>query len=210
MVLHYVRQGETLFSLSKRYGIPKEKILDHPDNAFLRDLQRDTGVLRPSDRVMIPDLDTKEVPCATEARHRFRTNNQGCELEVQFLKEDEPRAGEPYVLRFDTNERTGNLDEDGWLRERIPADVQEGILILGEGYAAEEFPIQVGHIDPVDEVRGVQQRLKNLGFFFGDTDDQPSEALNDAIRIFQTKNELTPSGEMDQATQDRLLAVYGC
>lgn len=210
MVCHYVRQGDTLFSLSKRYGIPTEKILNHPDNASLQDLRRDVGILRPGDRVMIPDPENKEIACATEARHRFRCHNLRYELRVQFLREDEPRGGEPYLLRLDMREVTGHLDDDGWLREMVPADAQEGVIILGEGSDLEEIPIQIGHLDPVNEVRGLQQRLKNLGFFSGEADDQPSEELDSAIRTFQTKYELEATGEMDQAAKERLTEIYGC
>jgi hypothetical protein len=210
MVLHRVRQGDTLYSLSKCYGVPTQRIIDHPDNTFLRDSQRNEGILRPGDRVTIPDPQYKEIDCASEQRHRFQCRNQRCDLEVQLFREDEPRGGEPYLLRFDMVEFSGNLDDDGWLRVRIPADVQRGLLAIGEGDDIEEYPVQVGHIDPVDEIRGMQQRLRNLGFFPGDMDDRHSDILTMAIRSFQTKYGLETSGEMDEATRDRLIEVYGC
>lgn len=210
MAIHVVRQGESVISLSKRYGIPADKILNHPDNRSLRNRQRDSGILFPGDRLTIPEREIKEIDCATEQRHRFRCNNRNSLLKIRFLAQDEPRANEPYLLRIHTQEYRGNLDNDGWLRVSIPADTQEAVIELGEESEREEFAIRIGHLDPVDEIRGVQQRLNNMGFFYGAENDQLTEEMQGALCAFQAKHGLEESGELDDATKSKLVEIYGC
>ena len=54
------------------------------------------------------------------------------------------------------------------------------------------------------EVRRIQERLDELGYFDGKTDGIFSPELSGAVRSFQSANRLTESGEADSHTLDAL------
>jgi N-acetylmuramoyl-L-alanine amidase len=210
MAKHVVRQGESILSLSRRYGVPADKILNHPNNAELRDRNRDLGILYSGDRITIPDVEIREVTGATDQRHRFRCINRNSWLRVQFFIRDEPRANEPYVLRIGVQEIRGELNGDGWLEVRVLADTREAILLLGDESNPEQIDLRIGNLDPIAEVTGLQQRLNNLGFFCGEENGEQNSEMQDALRMFQAKHGLEESGELDNATRQRLMEIHGC
>lgn len=205
---HIVRQGESLISLGKRYGVPAEKILDHPENRELLQGKRRVSVLRPGDSVTIPDVETQEVDASTNTRHRFRCHNRTTWLRLKFFREDEPRANEPYRIIVNLNSIAGQLDDQGRLEERIPADVQQVTLLLGEN-EEEEVVLNVGHMDPIGEMSGIQKRLNNLGFSCGNEEGEIGPNTREALSAFQAKHNLEQTGEIDDATTQKLEEEYG-
>jgi len=209
MSLHSVSQGESILSLSRRYGVPVDKILNHADNRELRQRRRMQGILFPGDQLTIPEIESREENCATDRRHTFCCTNQSAFLRVRFMRKDDPRSGEPYVLRSGSRTIRGSLDSDGWLEARIPVDAEQATVFLGEGPRQEKYEFRVGHLDPISESRGIQQRLNNLGFACGEESDEIGDAASEAIGMFQRKHGMTATGELDDATRNRLREVYG-
>lgn len=207
MIQHRVRQGETVVGLAKRFGTTKKKILEHPDNRALLARGRTSGILRAGDQVTIPGPENKEMPAATGQCHRFRCNERSTLLKVRFMRENEARANEAYVLRIDLEEISGTLDSDGWLERRIPAEAREVMVLLGEN-AEEQYRLRVGDLDPVGEVTGLRQRLKNLGYPTDSEDEIFSDDLRDALRRFQLDHGLEETGEFDGATRNELRNAY--
>ena len=205
---HSVRQGESLISLSKRYGIPVDKIINHSDNRRLRERKRNEGILFPGDRITIPDREIREIDGSTEQRHRFRYKTGNARLKLRLLKEDEPRANEPYRLIIEGRDLRGNLDNEGRLEVQIPADAHQAVLMLGER-GEEKIALRIGNLDPVEEARGVQQRLNNLGFYCGAEEDRLTAGAETALKLFQSKHGLEPTGRIDDATKNRLQEVHG-
>jgi len=208
-MIHIVRQGDSIISLSKRYGIPVDKILNHPENSSLRERKRNASILSPWDRITIPDKELREEEGATEQRHRFRCNNRTSWLRVKFLRKSEPRAGEPYCLIVDGKDFRGSLDNQGKLENRVPSDAKEAVVLLGREGEQERHVLKIGHINPSSEISGVQQRLKNLGFSCGSEDNEVGPRTRSALRRFQEKQGLQVTGEMDEATQNRLREIHG-
>lgn len=206
---HTVRQGESILSLSKRYGIPADKILNHSENEQISQRNRNTGILFPGDQVTIPDREIKEVDAGTGQRHHFRCTNRTAWLKIQFFHQDDPRSEEPYRLIVGTQESSGNLDQDGWMRVRVPVDARDALVILGERDREERINLRIGHLNPIDEISGVKQRLNNLGFYCGSEDDELNEVVQAALLSFQAKQGLEETGELDDATKNRLREVYG-
>jgi N-acetylmuramoyl-L-alanine amidase len=209
MTEHIVRQGDSIISLSKQYGVPASKIWNHPDNSQLRESGRKESILFPGDRVTIPERETKQVEAATGQRHHFRCNGRTSWIRLRYLRNGEPREAEPYLLMVEGQEFSGNLDSDGRLEVRVPADAREGIVFLGEPENRERFDIQIGYLDPIHEDRGIRQRLQNLGFSCGNEDSLSAPRTRAALRRFQTKNDLEVTGEIDEATRSKLIELHG-
>ena len=128
----------------------------------------------------------------------------------------EPAAEVSVVARMDGSrqrqpEATGTSDADGWLECPIPGNARRAELVLNPGTDQEqEFTIVLGRVSPVTELCGVCQRLQNLGFDCGGTDqDELTPALKDALRAFQRQNQLEETGEPDEATCLALLEIHG-
>lgn len=207
---HIVRKGESVISLSKRYGIPVDKIWDHPDNSALRQSGRKPAILYEGDELTIPDLETREESCVTEVRHRFRCLVPSVQLKVRFLQQGSPRADEPYVLNVDGELSRGNLNSDGWLQVHVPADTRKAIIRLGEEERNEKYLLKIGRLDPVSEICGVQQRLNNMGYYCGGNDGRlRGDMVRSAVKRFQAAYGLEETGELDEQTKERLSREHG-
>ncbi|MGK3963819.1 peptidoglycan-binding protein [Sorangium sp. So ce118] len=121
---------------------------------------------------------------------------------------DEPRAGVAYVLEIEGASIRGETDSDGRIACDIPPNARTARLILEPETPRETIlPLALGHLDPLEEVSGVKQRLANLTFGCGEGDDETPE-LAAALRAFQEKHGLSVTGEVDQATRDKLREVH--
>ena len=68
----------------------------------------------------------------------------------------------------------------------------------------EEHRIQLGHLDPIDTIEGIQGRLLNLGYYEGSLDGIEGPVLELAVVMFQADHDLTPSGIIDDQTRAEL------
>ncbi len=203
---YVVKAGDCVASIAWERGHLWETIWDDAQNRALRTARHDPNLLRAGDRVHVPELRRKEEPGATEQRHRFQ--RRGLEqLRLVLRLEGEPRADEPYTLEIDGVKQAGTTDADGRITTRIAPDARCGVLTLTNG--GETFDLALGALDPLTEYGGVQARLHNLGYdveVTGEWNDQSAVAL----RLFQQRHELRPTGKIDELTRDALRAAYGC
>src|SRR5262249_10655646 len=159
--------GDCISSIAAQFGFHPDTIWNHGPNANLKQSRMDMNVLLPGDIVEIPDLRVKEVSKGDKAAHKFRRKGVPEMLKVQFIENDDPRANEQYRRVIDGVARNGTLDGSGWLKEPIPPGAKLAEITFGEN---ETYPLQLGNLDPVDDVKGVQGRLTNLGFYYGPID----------------------------------------
>jgi N-acetylmuramoyl-L-alanine amidase len=183
-----------------------ETIWKHPENASLRSIRK-PDVLYPGDPLFIPEKSAREEQGATEKRHRFRRKGVPAKLHLQLMKDGQPRANETYSLNVDGKITTGTTDAEGKLEIRIPPNAKEAKLLLGE--KQEEFTLDLGHLDPVSEVSGVQARLNNLGFYCGEVDGKLGPRTKAALKSFQKEHGLPETGEADAATRAELEEAHG-
>jgi putative peptidoglycan binding protein len=123
--------------------------------------------------------------------------------------EDKPQANIAYKVEIGALTIEGQTDSDGILECDIPPDARAGRVILEPGTPNETvLPLNLGHLDPIEEVSGVKQRLANLTFPCGDGDDETPE-LAAALRAFQEKFSLEITGALDQKTRDAIAKAYG-
>lgn len=201
---YVVRQGDSTASIAYRHGFFWETIWNHSSNSELRERRDNPNILNPGDVIFLPDKEQKEVSGATGQRHRFRRKGVPERLRIRLLDEyDEPRAGVSYTLEIDGNLLNGTTDSDGLIEHGILPSASGGRLIVGES-EEEEYRIRLGHLNPRDEVSGMQARLRNLGLYDGEIDGQMNAETIDAIREFQQEKELEATGELDETTQQQI------
>jgi len=203
-----VGQGECISSIAKKTGHYWEKIWNDPANAALKEVRKDPNVLLPKDRVKIPEKEQKYESGETEMRHRFVRRGEPSMLRLQFHGQDGPRANEPYELVVDERVYRGTTDSEGKSEERIPGNAKQTRMYLGRD--REEYEIDLGQVDPITELKGVQERLNNLGFHCGTPDGAPGPMTRRALLDFQRKHGAEETGEPDEPTRNELRRVHGC
>jgi len=201
-----VSQGDSIPSLAKDYGFFPDTIWNHGSNAGLRAKRKSMNQLFPGDEVFIPDLDVTPYNRPTDATHKFKRKGVPARLRMQFKSLGEPRKNEPYVLIIDGKPINGTLDGEGKLDQYIPPNAKGGQILLNGG--KESIPVQIGYLNPVSEISGMQQRLNNLGFFCGNEDGELDDKTRAALETFQRRNGLPVTGEADEATKSKLQELH--
>lgn len=215
MAKHKVRQGQCLSSIANAYGFSNwKKIYYHAENTNFRIKRPNPNVIYPGDSLFVPNKETKQEPGSTETRHRFRVAGTKIFLRIVVLNElDEPFANCGFQLELENEAIDGFLDEEGLLDVKIPAQATKGKLTVeiadGEPPPTVTWSLQIGRLDPVEEVSGVQARLNNLGFDCGDVDGIVGPLTRESIELFQAEYEVQDQG-LGQATRDKLVEIHGC
>ncbi len=204
-----VQPGDCVESVAHRAGHFWQTIWDHPRNAALKAARKNPNVLLPGDRLHVPPLRLKEVGAATDGRHSFVRRGVPSKLRVCVQQGGKPRKNEPYRLDVDGQIFEGVTDGAGFVEVAIPPSASRGELIVGAGRTNRQvFHLDLGGMDPITTVSGVQKRLQNLGYpcgLSGQMDDDTSAA----IALFQKSQDLPPTGELDQQTRDKLQQAHG-
>jgi N-acetylmuramoyl-L-alanine amidase len=120
----------------------------------------------------------------------------------------QPRSGQPYVLFIDGIATEGELDDEGGIEISIPPGALEGVLRVGD--PPQEYRLQLGHLDPITTVAGVQARLNSVGYVCGAVDGVIGSQTSEALQRFQRDEGLEVTGKIDQATTDALQSRFGC
>ena len=208
MITYTVRQGDCMASIAAAHGFDWATLWSSGENAELRARRKNPNLLCPGDVVVVPDQQTTAASGASGKRHPFRAKGVPARLKFRLMKEGGPRAGEPYTLEVDGTLRSGQTDGSGTIDVPIPPGAQTGTLLLKNGL--ERYKLNLGHLDPIDEVTGVQARLNALGFHCGDVDGDGGPCTRNALARFQYVHGLSPSGDCDPQTRRKLEDVYGC
>ncbi len=206
MIRHVVRAGETISSIAFHYGFFPDTLWQLAENAELRETRGSPDILAVGDVVAIPSLRGKQWTGATGQRHRFRRKGVPARTRMQVFAGDRPRAHQYFTLRISGLEQAGETDGDGVLEAFIPPAARRGVLVIGPEQV--EIEIAFGQLDPITELSGVQQRLSNLGFRCSDSPGELGSGTAAALRRFQARLGLEPSGELDDQTRDALRRIH--
>ncbi len=205
---YVVKKGECIEKIAYKHGFFWETIWNDPQNDELKRQRKDPNVLLSGDKLFIPEKREKTESGATEQRHRFRRKGVPARLILQFKEEGEPRKNVPYIINIDGTVIEGNTDSDGKINVPIPPDAEKAELTLGKDNKI-TYQISLADLDPYNNVRGLQSRLKNLGYNIGNVNGRLDEETRNALRDFQTKEDLPVTGQMDEQTCDKLKDVHG-
>lgn len=208
-IRHTVAAGDSVISLSEEHGHFAPTIWDHPENAALRERRTDMNVLLPGDVVFIPDIRQKMEKRPTGAKHRFRRRGVPATFRIQLFDRNIPRANQPFTLVVDGDEQKGETDSKGIVTCFVPPRSRRGDLTVGtEDSGQVRLALEFGHLDPINEISGVQHRLNNLGFPCDPADGAMNDSTRQAIAGFQRYNGLPPNGELDDATRAKLEQIH--
>jgi hypothetical protein len=206
MPSYIVGPGESIPSIAKDNGFLWKTIWEHEQNRALKQLRKDPNVLLEGDEVYLPDPTTKTETRPTKAKHTFVRLGEPTKIKIQMKKMGKPRANEQYTIEIDGVSITGVTDGSGNVEQFMPGNSRRAVLKLKDG--KEEYRLKIGHLDPVEETSGVQQRLSNLGFDCGDEDGYLGPVTKAAIAKFQKQQGLMVTGEPNALTCNKLKELH--
>jgi hypothetical protein len=198
--IYTVKRGDCISNIAEREGLFWQTLWDH--NPALKSKRKNPNILFPGDQVIIPARRSKEVTGATESRHRFRKEGVPALLRIVLERDHVPIKNTRYVLTIDGKVREGTTNGQGLLEADIPPQASQGKIEIEDLV----FELELGGMDPIDETAGIQDRLKNLGFYDGDIDGEMGPETEKALALFQSWVGIDPTGKLDQETNDKLLS----
>jgi N-acetylmuramoyl-L-alanine amidase len=201
-----VQQGDSVVKLATAAGFLPATVWNHPENAALKKRRAHMNVLMPGDVLYIPDREPKDSDAATDQLHTFVRKGVVALFRLQVFDVEEPRANQEYRLTLDGRQYEGTTDKAGVLEHFVPPGSERGELIIGPDNARIE--ILVGHLDPIDEITGLQKRLANLGYVDVVADGTMGPQTRTALAAFQRRFGLAETGEPDADTLEKLRAMH--
>lgn len=205
MPTHTVQPGDTLMALAAKYGLASWKdILDAPQNASIKQVSADPGILPKGVDLFIPNRELKQQPSAVDAVHPFVIKRPKAWLRVVVKDADgTPYSGCKYDLDVEGTRASGTLPQNALVELAVPVASQSGTLRVWPSGAGEPvtWNLQLGFLDPISQDSGVQQRLTNLGFDCGGD-------LTASVKAFQARIGAEVTGVIDDTLRNKLKSYY--
>lgn len=228
--VYTVRQGDYLAKIARAHGFSRwQTIYDHSGNKSFRNRRPDPNLICPGDQVFIPDNPPRQASVAASQRRKFKLRRQvtlvhlvlrnGIDENPLPILRYELAAGRETFGRRSTDAAVGAFDprnlDAGKVFEKLahPAARATLKIWLADAQAAQPdfaYTLLLGHLDPVEEITGVQARLKSLGFDCGAVDGVCGPRTEAALKSFQSRYGLPADGQPDRLTQLKLEELYGC
>lgn len=208
-IKHVVQEGECLSTIALQYDFSNWRtIYDAPENLKFRKKRPNPNVIYPGDIIIIPDREQRtEENRQTEKRHKYIVKRERWVFRIE-MKDEEGNGieGEPYIFEIAGEmPMKGKSGAGGLIEIEVPGHLRQARLkFLGEW-----FDVNIGTLDPVARVKGIQERLNNLGFKAGPVDGIVGPKTRRAVYAFQlTQPDLKATGLIDDDTRKRLLKVH--
>jgi len=213
---HTVAQGETLLRIARQYGYQTSKALyNHPSNAEFKALRPDPNLIYPGDKITIPPKKEKFIPLRTNSINSFVVQNEKEYFRLQIIHEDgDDITGKRIVITIGSQTIDTVLPGNGL----IEVELNENDSLTGQvdlylkedqSSPSESFTAQVGHLDPIDTLSGVQARCNLLGFDCGTVDGINGSKTKAGVRDFQYEHDLEVDGIAGAKTKAKLQQVFG-
>lgn len=222
---YVVQPRDTVLTIALMHDLAPQAIVDANPEMFTGAAARDPQMLAPGEVLLLPSPTPPEPSVAPQVKNRFVARVPRVHLHLAFEDEGGPMADEPFVvpgvvrLPDETGRRDarapleGTLDGEGRITLIVPALLGTFVLTFPERHV--DHVVEVGGLDPVDQRRGREARLRHRGFLPVDQalDDpyrfETAIAERETLKSFQRAFDLQPSGYSDPPTQARLRDEHG-
>jgi hypothetical protein len=196
--IYLVQEGDCISSIAEDHGFFWKTLWDL--NPALKQKRKNPNALKPGDEVKIPAKRIHQHSASADQKHTFVKKGTPAKIRLVVEKDDFPVKNKPYNLTIDGKVYQGQTDGNGLLEVKIKPNARQGTLEI-EGLT---FDLIMGGLDPDDEVSGLQDRLKNLGFYHGEINGQMDDETQDALKEFQSFKGLEATGENNDQTKSAL------
>jgi hypothetical protein len=214
---YIVRQGDFLAKLAFIHGFDADEVWNDPKNADIKKLRLDPNILAPGDILYLPEKEeAKGLPISQGTENNYTAVVPKNTVRLAFHDDNGPLANAPYVIDGLGDPQQGSTNGDGVAEIDVPLDVRQIRITLTNQNIV--FPVGIGDMDPIDEPSGVRKRLEHLDYYDPLARMAPAQISEDqatgfdqrAIAAFQTAKGLEPTGVLDDATKQALVAEHGC
>jgi len=139
----------------------------------------------------------------------LRFSNRVLKLRMQL--NDKDLVDEEYAVDVDGRRlAAARTDDQGFLEQRLPFGAKVATVRMPQLKLVRTFELVPSEKFPsVDELRGVQQRLMQLGFFPKDADGRFDTVTALALRSFRLSQGLSEEAVLDDETKAALTKAYG-
>lgn len=124
-------------------------------------------------------------------------------VRVQTQYGHQSLAGKPYQLKIGGQTFNGTLGSDGSISADMACPAKKGTLTVWP-YGLENEPwiwtLDVKQQVKTNDVKGIQSRLKNLGFYTASVDGQYGPKTRAALRRFQSSRNVSATSNMTSST----------
>lgn len=201
-----VKQGESVNSLAFEHGFARATVWDMSENADLRGMRGDGGVLLPGDELHVPEQEIKKEDRGTEAKHSFKLPDIPFRIAVTLRRPDQTAIdGVEWKAEMDgAVTAEGTTTSDGRIEAPVPPRTKHGVLVLD----GRRIPIRLRDLDPANSPSGIRQRLKNLGYVPGTGTGPLDKDDRAALQRFQADHDLSVTGEPDSDTIKELRTFH--
>lgn len=183
-------------------------LYNHPSNAEFRALRPDPNLIYPGDKITIPPKKEKFMPLRANSLNTFVVQNEKeyFRLKVAYDDGDDITVN---VLCIDTVLQSDGLIEVELNNNDALTGNVDLYLKAGETTPTKSFAVQIGNLDPIDTLSGVQGRCNMLGFNCGKVDGVMGEKTRIGVKEFQYQHELDVDGIPGPKTKAKLQQVFG-
>lgn len=214
---HQIQQGENLLAIAKQHGFRTIKaIYHHPANAAFRERHPNPDILTPGEALTIPDKRKKWVSATPGIVNVYIIERPEERLRLA-IRTDEGEIPKAKRARLTVGNETQDLTltSHGEMLLKItdnPARTAQLEVFMDEesDVPTHCFQLQIGHLDPVETISGVQARCNLLTHYCGAVDNIMGPKTEAGIKSFQECQGLVVDGIAGPTTQAELIDIYGC
>jgi len=211
MKIHTVKQGESLVSIASKYGFGQnwQALYESADNDDFRSLRTNPNCIFPGDKINIPEDTGLTVTYAAEGTYKFKMSRPRAFFAIKLTDgADIVYSNINYELHIEDQIITGTTNSNGVLEEEVPVDIEVAKLIF---WPYDDLPeravrrrVNIGHLDPIEEITGQRQRLANQGFPSGRIVNEWSEPSINSVKWMQLARNYDISEQLTDQSLDRL------
>jgi hypothetical protein len=208
-VPYIVRPGDHLSKLAYTRGFDADEVWNHPKNAELSK-KREREVLCAGDILYVPKKKTDGLAFKLRRTNRFVATVPTTHFEMKFEDDKKSFAGKAFTYTVDGVEQKGTADGEGTVKCELPITAAEVRIVFPDTGAV--TTAKVGHLDPIDDPKGMRQRLKNKGYIkepASEDEEKEAQLMKEGISSFQKDNNIPVTGKADDATKAKLKDLHG-
>jgi hypothetical protein len=207
MVPYVVRQGDHMKRIALARGCDADAVWNHKLNADLRQKRASMDMLCSGDVLYLPEPKRQWLPVASGTTNRFVATVPRTTVTLTLSQAGSPIANAACVVRelpslgpLTTSDKGLVTFEITLTTEWVTLDFEStGLSVV----------CRIGHLDPIETLSGVRQRLRNLGYPV-DNESGNSAELQAALCMFQNgQSDLPADGSASDETCKRLVLVHG-
>lgn len=165
---HVVVEGDRMSKIAHQHGYKDYKLLYLAQPDSLRKKRPNPEILMPGDEIVLPDKIEEKHSAKDKKAHKYEEDTALPEVRVKLLSAGTPLADRTFTVMADPAPSTGatlgtvKSDGEGAVKFHVEPATKKVTLACADPPFV--IVLRLGHLRPVTEPGGVEQRLDNLNY----------------------------------------------